>query len=341
MRAVVIEKFGPIEDASIRDVPTPAIEGGDALVEIHAVAANFVDTLLIGGTYQFRPTPPFVPGKLPAGVVQAVGADVTALKVGDRVLAMAEYGGYGELVVAPASRCFRIPQAMSFIDAASMSSVYDTSLVALRDRAQFKPGESVLVVGATGGVGLAAVQLVKALGGKVLAGVSNPAKVHLALEAGADAIIDLSAADLKENLREQVHAANDGRSVDIVLDMLGGDFFEAAIRALAWRGRLVVIGFAAGRIPTLKVNYLLLKNISVSGIQISDYRVKTPELTADCFAELFSLYEAGKIKPLPTTTMPIERFADALRALRDRTTQGRIVLVPVSAENLKHSLFSG
>lgn len=330
MRAVVVEKFGPIEDASIRDVPVPAPGTSDVLVEVHAVAANFVDTLLIGGTYQFRPTLPFIPGKLPAGLVKAVGADVTALKVGDRVLAMVEYGGYGELTVAPASRCFRIPQTMSFIDAASMSSVYDTALMALRDRARFKPGESVLIVGATGGVGLAAVQLVRALGGKVLAGVGSPAKVPLAREAGADAIVDLSAANLKDNLREQVYAANDGRGVDIVLDMLGGDFFDAAIRALAWRGRLVVIGFAAGRISTLKVNYLLLKNISVSGIQISDYRVKAPKLTADCFAELFSLYEGGKIKPLPTTTVPIERIVDALCALRDRTAQGRVVLLPVA-----------
>lgn len=185
-----------------------------------------------------------------------------------------------------------------------------------------------MVVGATGGVGLASVQLVKALGGRVLAGVGTLAKAPLALEAGADAIVDLSAADLKDDLRERVYAANGGRGVDIVLDMLGGDFFDAAIRALAWRGRLVVIGFVAGRIPTLKANYLLLKNISVSRIQISDYRVKAPELTADCFAELFSLYESGKIKPLPTTTMPFERLVDALCGLRDRTAQGRIVLVP-------------
>ena len=328
MRAVVVEEFGSFENASIRDIPAPVPGSDDVLVEVHAVAANFVDTLLIGGTYQFRPTPPFIPGKLPAGVVKAVGPNVATFKVGERVLAITEYGGYGELVVLPASRCFRIPQSMSFADAASMSSVYDTALMALRDRAHFQPGETVLVVGATGGVGLASVQLAKALGGKVLAGLANQNKAHLARKAGADVIIDLSAPDLKNDLREQVYAANDGRGADIVLDMLGGDFFEAAIRALAWRGRLVVIGFAAGRIPTVQVNYLLVKNISITGIQISDYRSKAPEMTAACYAELFSLYEAGKIRPLPTTTMPIERFADALRALVDRTAQGRIVLVP-------------
>lgn len=328
MRAVVVEKFGSFENASVRDVPAPVPGADDVLVEVHAVAANFVDTLLIGGTYQFRPTLPFIPGKLPAGAVNVVGPNVATLKVGERVLAITEYGGYGELVLVPAARCFRIPQSMSFADAASMSSVYDTALMALRDRAHFQPGETVLVVGATGGVGLASIQLAKALGGKVLAGLANQNKEHLARKAGADGIIDLSAPDLKNSLREQVYAANDGRGVDIVLDMLGGDFFEAAIRALAWRGRLVVIGFAAGRIPTVQVNYLLVKNISISGIQISDYRSKAPELTAACFAELFSLYEAGKIKPLPTTTMPIERFADALRALVDRTAQGRIVLIP-------------
>ena len=240
---------------SVRDVPAPVPGADDVLVEVHAVAANFVDTLLIGGTYQFRPTPPFIPGKLPAGVVKAVGPNVATFKVGERVLAITEYGGYGELVVLPASRCFRIPQSMSFTDAASMSSVYDTALMALRDRAHFQSGETVLVVGATGGVGLASIQLAKALGGKVLAGLANQNKAHLARKAGADAIIDLSAPDLKNDLREQVHAANDGRGADIVLDMLGGDFFEAAVRALAWRGRLVVIGFAAGRIPTVQVNY--------------------------------------------------------------------------------------
>ncbi len=327
MRAVVVEEFGSFENASVRDVPAPVPGADEVLVEIRAVAANFADTLLIGGSYQFRPTPPFVPGKLPAGVVKAVGSNVTAIEVGAPVLALTEYGGYGELVVVPASCCVGIPPSVSFADAASMSSVYDTAWTALRDRARLEPGETVLVVGATGGVGLAAVHLVKALGGKVLAGLTNRNKAHLARDAGADAIIDLSVADLKNGLREQVRFANEGRDADVVLDMLGGDFFAAAIRAVAWRGRLVVIGFASGRIPTVQVNYLMVKNIAISGLQISDYRRRSTELTRACYAELFSLCESGAIKPLPTTLMPIDRFADALRAVADRAVEGRIVLV--------------
>ncbi len=328
MRAVVVERFGSFEEAKLRDVPEPGPGPDDVLIDVHAVAANFADTLLVGGTYQFRPTPPFIPGKLPVGVVRATGTNVSTLAPGNRVLALVEYGGYGECVVAPAASCLPLPASMSFVEAAAMSSVYDTALMALRDRAQYRPGDSVLVVGASGGVGLAGVQLAKALGSRVLAGITNPQKAHLAREAGADAVIDLSMDGLKENLRQQVYAANDGKPVDIVLDMLGGDYFDAAIRALAWRGRLVVIGFAAGRVADLRTNYLLLKNISVSGIQISDYRRKTPDLAAACYAELFALHAAKKIKPGPIETMPIGRVADALSALRDRTAQGRLVLLP-------------
>ncbi len=328
MRAVVVEKFGALENASLRDVPAPAPSADEVLVDVRAVAVNFADTLLIGGTYQFRPPLPFVPGKLPAGVVTAVGSNVTAIAVGAPVLALTEYGGYGELVVVPAARCLGIPPAISLADAASMSSVYDTAWTALRDRARLEPGETVLVVGATGGVGLAAVHLVKALGGTVLAGLTNRNKAHLARDARADAIIDLSVPDLKNGVRGQVRAANDGRDADIVLDMLGGDFFAAAIRAVAWRGRVVVIGFAAGGIPTVQANDLLVKNIAVSGLQISDYRRRSIALTRACYAELFSLCESGAIKPLPTTLLPIDRFADALRAVADRAAEGRIVLVP-------------
>jgi NADPH2:quinone reductase len=217
---------------------------------------------------------------------------------------------------------------MSFVDAAAMALVCDTAWCALRERARLQAGESVLVLGSTGGVGLAAVQLAKALEAKVLAGVANPAKAALALSAGADAIVDLSKENLRDALREQVFQHTDGNGVDIVLDPIGGDAFDAALRALAWRGRLVVIGFAAGRIPSVKANYLLLKNIEVSGLQISDYRKRTPELMAQCMGEIFALYEAGKLKPAPTVTRPLEDFAQALQDVVDRRVNGRVVLVP-------------
>jgi NADPH:quinone reductase len=326
MRAVVVHEFGPFEDLAVEEFPKPEPAPHDVLLEVHATAANFVDLLVIGGQYQFLPDPPFVPGKLPSGVVAEVGSAVKSLKAGDRVLAMAEQGGYGEFVAVPESQCFKLPDKMSFVDAAAMSLVYDTSWFALRDRARYQSGDTVLILGATGGVGLAAVQLAKAMGAKVLAGVSSWDKAEIAREAGATAVIDLSRSNLYDNLREQVFEVTGNRGADIILDPLGADIFDAAIRALAWRGRLVVIGFAAGRIPTVRANYLLVKNIEVSGLQVSDYRKRMPGQMAACFQEIFGLYEAGKIKPAPTTILPIAQFATALGDIRDRRTRGRIVL---------------
>src|SRR6185437_4588215 len=271
MRAIVVREFGPLENAAVGEMPDPAPGRDGILVQVHATAVNFVDTLVVGGTYQSLPPLPFIPGKLPAGVVTAVGADVKGHTVGDRVMALIETGGFAERAVVKPSFCIPLPASVSFADAASMSSVFDTAWFALHERAQLKPGETVLIVGATGADGHAALQLAKAAGAKALAGITNPAKADLASEAGADAIVELARPDLHDGLREQVHATTGGRGADVVLDMLGGDMFDAAIRTLAWRGRVVVIGFAAGRIAALKTNYLLLKNISVSGLQISNY----------------------------------------------------------------------
>src|SRR5262249_9715760 len=328
MRAAVVKEFGPILSHKLDSLPDPAPAAGEVLVTIKAAAVNYVDSLVVTGKYQFLPERPFAPGKLPAGIVSALGAGVRDIAVGDRVLALTEQGAYAERVAIDARRCFRLPGAMSFVDAAAMALVYDTAWFALRERARMRPGESVLVLGSTGGVGLAAVQLAKALGAKVLAGVANAAKAPLAVSAGADAIVDLSTDNLRDALREQVFQNNDGNGVDIVLDPIGGDAFDAALRALAWRGRLVVIGFAAGRIPTVKTNYLLLKNIEVSGLQISDYRKRMPDLMAQCMHEIFALFEAGKLKPAPTVTRPLEDFAQALQDVVDRRVAGRVVLVP-------------
>lgn len=328
MKAVVIREFGPVGSAKVEEISTPEAGKSEVLVEVAAVAANFVDTLVMQGTYQFLPERPFVPGKLPTGTVRAVGKDVTTLKPGDRVLTLAEHGGYAQYISVPESQCYRLPDSLSFDDAASIALAYDTAWVALTDRARLKAGETVLVLGATGAVGLAAIQLAKAKGARVLAGISSERKADIARAAGADELVDLSVADLRDKLREEVHSLTGGAGADIVIDPLGGDYFDAAIRTLAWRGRLVVVGFAAGSIPTLKANYLLLKNIEVSGIQVSDYRKRTPEIMRACFAEIFGFYENGAIKAAPAAIYPLEQYAQALGDLLDRKIAGRAILHP-------------
>ena len=326
MRAIVVDQFGPAERLRVGAAAEPVPGPEEALVTVHAAPVNYVDLLVVGGTYQFLPPLPFIPGKGPAGVVAALGREVTSLQVGDRVLAMAEQGGYAEAVAVRADQCYRLPLSMSFSEAASLSLVYDTAWFALRERARLESGETVLVLGASGGVGQAAVQLARAMGARVLAGIARPEWTAAVRAAGADAVIDLSAADLRDSLRAQVYAVTEGRGADIVLDPLGGAIFEAAVRALAWRGRLVVIGFAAGGIPTIRTNYLLLKNIEISGLQISDYRKRRPAQVARCFAEIFRLYDQGKIKPAAAIRFPLARAGEALAALRDRRIAGRAVL---------------
>jgi NADPH2:quinone reductase len=261
--------------------------------------------------------------------VQAIGAGVSGLAIGDRVLAMAEYGGYAELVAVDARHVYRLPPGMSFPDAAAMSLAYDTSWMALRERARLQPGESVLVLGATGAVGGAAVQLARALGAStVLAGVSAPDRCTDWLAAAADGVVDLSRPGLRDSIRDQVLELTDGEGVDVVIDPLGGDAFDGAVRTLRWRGRIVVIGFAAGRIPTLKVNYVLLKNIEVSGLQISDYRKRLPELVSECYREVFALHEAGAVTAPLRLVLPLAEWRTGLRMIEQRQTSQRVVLVP-------------
>jgi len=328
MRAVLVHEFGPVENAVLGDIADPVPRAGEVLVEIHATAVNFVDLLLIGGMHQSRPKIPYIPGKGPAGIIRALGDGVTDFEPGDRVLAMCEPGGgYAEMLTIPATQCHKIPDALPFAEAAGMALVYDTAWFALRERARMEEGETALILGASGGVGLAAIELVKAFGGTALAGIANPDKENLVRDAGADHVIRLDRENIHDDLRDQVYAVTDGRGADVVIDPLGDRFFGAALRALAWCGRLVVIGFAAGDIPSVKANYLLVRNIEVSGLQIGDYRKRRPDKTARCFEEIFSLYEDGKIKPLPIETRPIEDIQEALTALKNREVGGRLVLL--------------
>jgi len=327
MRAALVRRFGGPEVVEQALIPCPSPRAGEVLVKVQAVAANYVDLIVIAGRYQFKPDLPFTPGKGPAGIVAALGEGVTAPRLGERVLAMAEIGSCAEYAVAPANQCYVLPQTMPFTAAAAMALAYDTAWFALHERGRLASGETVLVLGASGAVGHAAVMLAKAAGARVLAGIANPAKAPMLREAGADAIIDLAAPDLRESLREQVRAATGGGGADVVVDMLGDIHFESALRAMAWCGRLVVVGFAAGRIPEVKANYLLVKNIEVSGLQISDYRKRRPQRLADCFAEVFALHGAGLVRPMPTETFPLADASVALARLASRPP-GRIVLLP-------------
>jgi NADPH:quinone reductase len=327
MRAIVVHKHGPVADVRFEEVADPIAGRGEVLIETRAIGLNFPDVLVIEGTYQKLPPRPFSPGKELAGVVRSVGADVVTCKPGDRVLALVEYGAYAELVAVPQQQCFVMPESMPFVVGAAMGVAYQTAYFALIDRGQYASGETVLVTGASGGVGLACVEVAKALGATVIAGVTSESSGELVRRHGADHMVNLAEPDLRESLRLAVREVTAGRGADIVLDPVGGDVFDASLRALAWRGRLVVIGFAAGRIPEVKANYLLVRNISVTGLQISDYRERDVAWWRRVQQELFELYRAGKLHPHVSIELPLERFAEGLALFRKRGMQGKAVLV--------------
>lgn len=326
MKAVLVREHGPVTASRVETVPDPVPGPGEVLVEVHAAGLNFPDILVIEGKYQILPPRPFSPGKELAGVAKALGDGVTTCRVGDRVMAWVEYGAFAELAIAPQAQCFVMPAAMSFAEGAAMGLTYITAWFALRDRAQAQPGETVLVTGAAGGLGLACVQVARAMDCIVIAGVSNPVRADFVRASGASHVVDLAAEDLRESLRKQVSAITEGRGVDVVLDPVGSDVFDAALRALAWRGRLVVLGFAAGRIPEVKANYLLVKNIAVSGLQVSDYRDLDPAWFRRGQDELQAWYEAGQLKPQVTARYPLEGFAEGLAHFTRRGMHGKIVL---------------
>ncbi len=326
MRAVVVREFGPPESIRVEEVSAPQPGASQVVIDVHAAGVNFPDLLVMGGKYQTLPARPFVPGKECAGVVAAVGSAGSTCSPGDRVLAWMEYGAFAEQAVAPQANCFVLPETMSFEEGACFGLVYQTAHYALVKRANVQPGEVVLVTGATGGVGLAAVQLAKALGAVVVAAVSTPEKAEAARRNGADHVLDTSVANLRDALRQQLRAATGGRGADVVIEQVGGDVFDASLRALAWSGRLVVVGFAGGRIPEVKVNYLLVKNIAVLGLQISDYRDQHPDEMRAVMARLFELYRAGRIEPRVSAVYPLRDFAAAYAELTSRKAIGKLAL---------------
>jgi NADPH2:quinone reductase len=326
MKAAIVRRFGEPCEVAIGELPEPIVGETSVLVEIRSAAINYPDLLVIRGRYQNLPPLPFAPGKDAAGVVLAVGSAVRQFRAGDRVVAHMEYGAYASRVAVPEGCCIALPAAMSFDGAVAMGLPFQTAYFALCERGRFARGESVLITGASGGVGAAALQLVRALGGIAIAAVNRPEQVAQALADGASHVVDLSMPDIRESLRRQVLELTEGRGVDIVLDALGGNVFGAALRALTWCGRAVVIGFASGEIPQIKANYLLVKNIEVSGLQWSDYRDRDPDRVNGVQNKLHDLYVSGQIRARIALKVQLENAGQALEAIDRRAITGRALI---------------
>lgn len=330
MRAVVVNETGNRDSIEVRELDTPRPQPDQVVVDVHAASINFPDVLQIDGKYQIKPPEPFTPGKDAAGVVSAVGDNVSNISAGDNVLLQVTYGAFAEQVAVDAASVYVMPPGIDFPSAAAMGLVYQTAHVALLERGRLKAGDTVLVTGASGGVGLAAVQLAKAYGATVLAGLTTPGKSAAILDAGADHVIDLSgdptSKAFKDGIRDQVHALTDRRGVDIVVDVVGGDVFDACLRTLSFCGRILILGFTSGSIPAIKSNYLLLKNISAIGMSINAYMEHSPAIVREVQDELFALFENGKINPVISHTFGIDEFASAFEVIETRKTLGKVVL---------------
>lgn len=326
MRAVLVETFGPPNVLVAREVPEPEPAEGEVLVEVAAAGVNFPDVLVVEGSYQILPDRPFSPGKEIAGVVDRVGPGVTDVRPGDRVMAQIEYGGYQERVAIPQAQIVRLPDSISFPEAAAFGLGYITAHFALVRRARLQPGETVLVTGAGGGVGSAGVQLAKALGATVIAVAHDAGRADLAREQGADHVLLTG-----PTLRDEVRQLTDGRGADVVLELVGGDVFAQTLRATAWEGRMVVIGFASGDIPVVKAGHVLVKNISVMGLQVSDYRDREPDAVRAAMEDMLRLYSEGRLRVPVAQTYPLERAAEALAAVKAGSVNGKAVLVCGSA----------
>jgi len=322
MKAVVCKQYGPPESLVVEELPSPRPGRGEAVVSVRAASLNFPDVLIIQNKYQFKPPLPFSPGSELAGVVKELGEGVSGLRPGDRVMAFTTYGAFAEEVKVEAARLVPIPAGMEFISAAAFLLTYGTSDHALRDRGALQAGETLLVLGAAGGVGLAAIEIGKALGARVIACASSEDKLAVCRSHGADATIDYA----KEDLRERVKALTDARGPDVVYDAVGGPYTEPAFRSIAWRGRLLVVGFAAGEIPKLPLNLALLKGASVVGVFWGDFARREPKRFAESVAQLGRWFGEGKLRPHISRTFPLEQAAEALKLMAARQVKGKVVL---------------
>ena len=326
MLAVVVNEINKLSSIEVREIDPPQPESNQVLIESVAAAINFPDLLQIHGKYQIVPATPFIPGKEAAGVVTAVGSDVQHIQLGDRVLVEVDYGAFAEQVTAIEQRTFLLPDEIEMSAAAAMGLVYQTAYIALTERASLRAGESVLVTGASGGIGLATIQLAKAFGTTVLAATSDTTKFDALRLAGADHTIDLSMTPLSDGLRDEVYSVTGGKGVDVVLDVVGGQIFDASLRALAFGGRIVVLGFTSSEIPNIKSNYLLLKNIAAVGMTINGYFAKRSTIVSAAHVAISDLWHQGKIYPHIHAEIPLSEFAGAFRMLENREVIGKLVL---------------
>ena len=321
MRAVLCRKWGGPEKLSLGEMPAPSPGPGEVRLAIAAAGVNFADLLMIGGQYQVRPPLPFSPGLECAGTVLECGAGVSRVRPGDRVLALLDHGGYAEQATARESDVFPLPEGLDLATAAGFAIAYGTAQGALRWEADLQPGERLLVHGAGGGVGLAAVEVGKCLGAEVIATAGDAEKLALARAHGADHVIDYRSEDLRGRIREIC-----GGGVDVVFDPVGGAVFDASLRSANWGGRIVVVGFASGQVPQIPANILLVRNVAALGFYWGSYRKHRPDMLPPAFEDLFGWWRAGRLKPHVSHQMDLARAAEALALLRDRRSTGKLVL---------------
>jgi NADPH:quinone reductase len=326
MKAIICKSWGGPESLTLEDVPTPSAGGGEVVIDVKAAGVNFPDVLIIGNKYQLKPTLPFTPGAEFAGVVKAIGPAVEHVRPGDRVFAFVNWGAFAEECVAPAARVVPIPPGVDFAAAAAFSLTYGTAWHALKDRAGLRAGETLLVLGAAGGVGIAAIDIGKALGARVIAAAASDDKLAACRRRGADDTINYAREDLRGRIREMTG----DRGVDVVFDPVGGRYSEPALRSTGWRGRLLVIGFANGEIPRLPLNLVLLKGCSIVGVYWGDWLRREPETSRREMQSLVGLLAAGKLQPLVSARYPLARVPEALAALKARRVTGKIVIEPES-----------
>ncbi len=321
MRAAVCSAWGEVESLEIRDLPEPRPGEGEVAIRVAAAGVNFADAIMIAGNYQTRPAHPFAPGLEVAGEVAALGPGCKRLAVGDRVMAILWWGGYAETAIAKETEAFLVPEGMPDTEAAAFPTAWVSSHVAIRWQADLKAGETMLVLGAAGGVGLAAVECGKALGARVIAAASSPERLALAARHGADDGIDYTA----ESLKARVAELTDGRGVDVVYDPVGGPLFDEALSSLAWGGRILLIGFVAG-VPRIPANRLLVKHRSAMGSSMRYFRRERPDLLLRSMDELAAWYREGKVTPRVTETWSLEDVPKAIRRLTERQATGKVVV---------------
>lgn len=322
MKAVLCKSFGPPSNLVLEEAADPVAKANEVVLDIHAAGVNFPDTLIIEGKYQLKPPFPFSPGGEAAGVISSVGDKVKHLKPGDRVMGLTGFGSFAEQIAIDAMRVLPMPKDMDFVTAAGFSMTYGTSMHALKQRANIQPGETLLVLGASGGVGLAAVEIGKAMGARVIAAASSAEKLEVAKAAGADELINYSEVSLKDAVKELTK----GQGADVIYDPVGGDLFDQAVRSINWKGRLLVVGFASGRIPEFPANLALLKGSSIVGVFWGSFAAREPQANLENFQQLFAWFSEGKLKPLVSLTYKLDQYEDALEVLSSRKAVGKVVV---------------